>query len=275
MSLSSQLALGNSYLVAASSHGIVSVWEKVTWTNAISWRMAILSQSHLNGCKWWDEGNFQRKTYFAGELAPSLQRPVSSGFLPSGQCWSGLSVKNAIIAFIIFHNLFGQGFFFRCLFRHWVISRRSNLGVGGDGHWSSIVTRSNIFVESGTYISFEEQGWRASWNHDPFSPTTVPRPCSRRKYREWNAKVRGGGVQRQCTRVDPQHQVLRGFDESFLLGRGWNCLASFDSVVKVLHLDFDGSRVLAASKNKIKFWSKADRWDDVSMSCCSCGFHLV
>ena len=132
MSVSSQLALGNSYLVAASSHGIVSVWEKVSWTNAISWRMAILSQSHLNGCKWWDEGNFPRKTSFAGELAPSLQRPVSSGFLPSGQCWSGLSVKNAIIAFIIFHNLFGQGFFFRCLFRHWVISRRSNLGVGGD-----------------------------------------------------------------------------------------------------------------------------------------------
>ena len=100
MSVSSQLALGNSYLVAASSHGIVSVWEKVSWTNAISWRMAILSQSHLNGCKWSDQGNFQRKTYFAGELAPSLQRPVSSGFLPSGQCWSGLSAKNAIIAFI-------------------------------------------------------------------------------------------------------------------------------------------------------------------------------
>ena len=43
--------------------------------------------------------------------------------------------------------------------------------------------------------------------------------------------------------------------------------------MKVLHLDFDGSRVLAASKNKIKFWSKADRWADVSMS--FCGFHLV
>ena len=45
--------------------------------------------------------------------------------------------------------------------------------------------------------------------------------------------------------------------------------------MKVLHLDFDGSRVLAASKNKIKFWNKADRWADVSMSCCFCGFHLV
>ena len=53
------------------------------------------------------------------------------------------------------------------------------------------------------------------------------------------------------------------------------CLARLDSVVKVLHLDFDGSRVLAASKNKIKFWNKADRWADVSMSCCFCGFHLV
>ena len=45
--------------------------------------------------------------------------------------------------------------------------------------------------------------------------------------------------------------------------------------MKVLHLDFDGSRVLAASKNKIKFWSKADRWADDSMSCCFFGFHFV
>ena len=62
MSLPSQLALGNSYLVAASSHGIVSVWEKVTWKNAISWRKAILNQSYLNRYKWSEEGDFEPKS---------------------------------------------------------------------------------------------------------------------------------------------------------------------------------------------------------------------
>ena len=94
---------GKRSLEKMQSVGGRQFWTKVIWIDTNGQKKAILSQSHLTGCKWSDEGNFQRKTYFAGELAPSLQRPVSSGFLPSGQCWSGLSAKkcnNSIYTFL-------------------------------------------------------------------------------------------------------------------------------------------------------------------------------
>ena len=34
----------------------------------------------------------------------------------------------------------------------------------------------------------------------------------------------------------------------------------FLTVAQVLHLDFDGTWVLAGGKNKLKFWSKVDRF---------------
>ena len=107
---------GKRFLEQMQSVGGWQFWAKVTWTDA----------------------NGETKEIFSGKLL--LQESWRLLCRDPSQVGSCLQVsadqdfqqKNAIIVFIHFYNLFVRGFFFRCLFCHWVISRRSNLGVGGD-----------------------------------------------------------------------------------------------------------------------------------------------
>ena len=113
------------------------------------WYRVCLGKGFLNKCNQLEDGNFEPKVLDRMQIGPTKE--IFSEKLILQESWrllcrdpsqvgSCLQVsadqdfqqKNAIIVFIHFYNLFVQGFFFRCLFRHWVISRRSNLGVGGD-----------------------------------------------------------------------------------------------------------------------------------------------